>query len=101
MTKKIKQINFSPKYSVGEIVYAISFHYDSDTNHDKEKDEWSSNYVRIYKVVVVSISIDKNGVGYWLKDPKTKDEWGNDVHEEYISTNYDDLVEYLFKLWKL
>jgi hypothetical protein len=100
--KKIKEIvNHVPKYKVDDIVYAISLNNDSNTEHGMEQNTWDRDYARIYKASVESISIDKNGVTYWLKDLKDKTEWGDSVDESHISSNYDELTDWLFKLWKL
>ncbi len=99
MTKR--KTNNRPKYNVNDIVYAIAFMNDSDTDYGKEKYKEEQDFIRIFKVTIDSIWINHDGVSYMLKDPKTNNDWSVEIPEEQVSPNINELYKYLHKRWKI
>lgn len=98
-----KLVNNIPKFHVGQLLYAVSFSNDSvdHLNQAVKMDEWERDFARIHKVQVDTISIGSEGITYWLKQAKTGEEYGDSVEEQYISTDYNDLIKILINRWKL
>lgn len=99
MTKR--KINNKPKYNVNDVVYAIAFMNDSDTDYGKTKEKDEQDFIRIFKVVVESIWINSEGTQYMLKDYRSDNEWQVEVPEEHISFKINELYKYLNKRWKI
>ena len=92
---KKKKSKFIPKFFPGDIVYAIAFHT------PKEQDEWSKNFLKVFKVKVVDIYITEYIIEYNLLDIPFKEEWGAPVAEEYIFATKEEALKKITKLWKL
>ena len=91
-----KLISFKQKYNPNDVVFAISF-----SKEDPDNDDFDANYAKIYKVRVLSVNIDEDGITYWLITVGDKNEWGDCVPEMHVSINKQDLVNLLLKTWKL
>ena len=90
-----------PKYYPNDVVYAVSFSNEDDNKHKKVTSEWDMNYARIYKVIIIDINISITGISYWLKDAKSKAEWGDSVPEFHVNTDINVLLQFLINKWKL
>lgn len=80
-------------YEPGTEVYAISMWYD----HNQPTD-----HLAIYKAKVTSWSYDaeEKDVIYYLESPKDGKWWGDSIEGEYVSHNFDELLEIAKELWK-
>lgn len=78
-------------YKPGEEAYAISRYGDStgDTDH-----------VGIYKVMIESYTVDKDGVTYWVKTP-SGDSWGDSVLAIEVSKSRTKLFKKMTLEWDL
>lgn len=105
MTRKSrpKIVEHTPKYIVGQVVYAIAFSNDSVHNRTQAetKDEWDRDFARIYKVIIDHIGIDTRGVSYGVKDYIDYKDWGDTVLAEQVSDDKNELFEYLTVRWRL
>ena len=97
------QISFVPRYKPGDVLYAISLQNDSIYNKEEAKkvDEWERDYARIYKVKVTAISIDKDGVSYWVSNLNNKMEWGDCIPEDQVAIQLEELLSFLVDRWRL
>lgn len=78
-------------YKPGEIVYAISRFHGSDGSVD---------HIGIYRVIVESYTVDKDGVTYWVKTPSGND-WGDSVLACEVNKNRMKLVKKMIGEWDL
>lgn len=96
-------ISFVPKHKPGDILYAVSLQNDSIYNKEEAKkvEEWNRDYARIYKVKVTAISIDSDGVSYWVSNLNDKLEWGDSIPENQVSIQPEELLSFLVNRWRL
>lgn len=98
----MKNTRLIPLYDVGDRVFAISMSNDTINNSKQAQsvDEWDRNYARIYEVIIEYISIDVDGVNYMLKGLDGT-VWGDSVSQDNVSTDLQELFNYLRKRWAL
>jgi hypothetical protein len=91
MKKKTTYTIFA--YEPGTDVYAISQWYNSGVPND---------HLAIYKAKVGSWSYDaeEKDVLYYLESPKQGKWWGDSVKGEFVSDNFDELLEYAKEIWR-
>ena len=99
--KKVRIKNPIPKYYPDDVVYAISFNNEDTSNSKTTTDEWDMNYARIYKVIVIDVSIAKDGIRYYLQDFKDKEEWGDSVPDVNVNKDINVLLQFLINKWKI
>ena len=76
-------------YDINDKVFAIS-EYNSNGK--------GTNHFAIYPCLVDSISINDDGVSYWLKTYNGK-HWGDSVTAERVNSSFDALIAYVKDIW--
>jgi hypothetical protein len=91
MSKKTTYTIFA--FEPGSEVYAISMWQENGRQTD---------HLAIYKARVASWSYDaeEKDVLYYLESPKDGKWWGDSIKGEYVSDNFDDLLNYAKELWR-
>lgn len=83
-------------YPIGSDVYVICEHF---------KNNKPTPYVAIFNARVKSINIERSKktgeieIHYWVETP-SGEEWGSDVHETLVSSNFNKLVERMKPIWE-
>ncbi len=83
-------------YAIGTEVWAIAEH---------SKDGKPTPYVAIFRAKVRTVYIERNkktgdiGIDYWLSTPDGE-EWGAEVSEDKVSTDINELIEYMKPIWE-
>lgn len=80
-------------FEPGSEVYAISIWHDNGA---------PSDHLAIYKARVSTWSYDaeEKDVLYYLETPREGKSWGDSVRGEFVSDNFEDLLNYAKELWK-
>ena len=80
-------------YKLGSKVYALSLYH---------ADGKATDHCAIYPAVVKDVTFAIEGINikiaYWLTTPEGK-EWGDSNESEYVSDNFDELVDKMKKIW--
>lgn len=83
-------------YAIGTEVFAIAEHYN---------DNKPTPYVAIFKAKIKTVYIERDEktgdiqIDYWLNTPDGE-EWGAEVSEDKVSTDINELIEYMKPIWE-
>lgn len=94
MTITMKQ-KLTPKFYPDEVVYAIAFYT------PEPADAWSTNFLKIFKVIINSTYVHKTGIEYTVEGVEDKEEWGAPVGQEFVFATKEEALTKITKLWKL